>query len=150
VKPVSSSLAIFTLPSDRLPHFQIDLPASNYWCADGVGGHAVAPNRRGERSTMEGAGQRRGDARMKAAIYGSYGPRTLSLCPRCHAKVERTQMVLSEMNPILLELWREKHPQGLEQFALDFEERNESSPYPNLLICLDEVSPNERTSFVGR
>jgi hypothetical protein len=30
-------------------------------------------------------------------------------------------MVLSEMNPILLELWREKHPQGLEQFALDFE-----------------------------
>ena len=68
---------------------------------------------------MEGAGQRRGDARMKAAIYGSYGPRTLSLCPRCHAKVERTQMVLSEMNPILLELWREKHPQGLEQFALE-------------------------------
>jgi hypothetical protein len=45
-------------------------------------------------------------------------------------------MVLSEMNPILLELWREKHPQGLEQFALDFEERNERSPYPNLLICL--------------
>jgi hypothetical protein len=27
-------------------------------------------------------------------------------------------MVLSEMNPLLLELWREKHPQGLEQFAL--------------------------------
>jgi hypothetical protein len=45
-------------------------------------------------------------------------------------------MVLSEMSPILLELWREKHPQGLEQFALDFEERNERSPYPNLLICL--------------
>jgi len=32
------------------------------------------------------------------------------------------------MNPILLELWREKHPQGLEQFALDFEKRNESCP----------------------
>jgi hypothetical protein len=29
-------------------------------------------------------------------------------------------MVLSEMNPLVLELWREKHPQGLEQFALDF------------------------------
>jgi hypothetical protein len=42
----------------------------------------------------------------------------ISLCPKCRAKVERTQMVLSEMNPLLLELWREKHPQGLEQFVL--------------------------------
>jgi hypothetical protein len=32
-------------------------------------------------------------------------------------------MVLSEMNPLLLELWREKHPQGQEQFALGFEKR---------------------------
>jgi len=60
----------------------------------------------------------------------------ISLCPRCHAKVERTQMVLSEMDPVLLELWREKHPQGLEQFALDFEKCNESCPYTNLLKCL--------------
>ena len=45
-------------------------------------------------------------------------------------------MVLSEKSPLLLELWREKHPQGLEQFALDFEKCNESSPYPSLLICL--------------
>jgi hypothetical protein len=58
---------------------------------------------------------------------------------RCHAKVERTQMVLSEKSPLLLELWREKHPQGLEQFALDFEKCNESSPYPSLLICLGYV-----------
>jgi hypothetical protein len=36
-------------------------------------------------------------------------------------------MVLSEMNPILLELWWEKHPQGLEQFALDFEKRSRRS-----------------------
>jgi hypothetical protein len=35
-------------------------------------------------------------------------------------------MVLSEMNPILLELWREKHPQGLEQFVLNFETCTES------------------------
>jgi hypothetical protein len=48
-------------------------------------------------------------------------------------------MVLSEMNPILLELWREKHPQGLEQFALNFEQCNESCPYPNLLICLGDA-----------
>jgi hypothetical protein len=26
----------------------------------------------------------------------------ISLCPGCHAKVERTKMVLSEMNPLLL------------------------------------------------
>src|SRR5271154_5106630 len=47
----------------------------------------------------------------------------ISLCPTCHAKVERTQMVLSEMNPLPRELWREKHPQGQEQFALEFEKR---------------------------
>jgi hypothetical protein len=45
-------------------------------------------------------------------------------------------MVLSEMNPVLLELWREKHPQGLEQFSLDFETSDEGSRYPDLLICL--------------
>jgi hypothetical protein len=27
------------------------------------------------------------------------------------------------MNPFLLELWREKHPEGQEQFALEFEKR---------------------------
>jgi hypothetical protein len=47
----------------------------------------------------------------------------ISLCPKCHAKVERTQVVLSEMKPLLLELWREKHPGGQEQTALDFERR---------------------------
>jgi hypothetical protein len=31
-----------------------------------------------------------------------------------------------KMNPVLLELWREKHPQGLEQFALNFEKCIES------------------------
>jgi hypothetical protein len=45
----------------------------------------------------------------------------ISLCPKCHAKAKRTQMVLSEMNPLLLELWREKHRQGQEQFPLEFE-----------------------------
>jgi 5-methylcytosine-specific restriction endonuclease McrA len=61
----------------------------------------------------------------------------ISLCPKCHAKVERTQMVLSEMNPLLLELWREKHPQGLEQFALDFGKYTESCPCPRLPIYLN-------------
>ena len=31
----------------------------------------------------------------------------ISLCPGCHAKVGRTKVVLSQMPPLLLELWRE-------------------------------------------
>ena len=45
----------------------------------------------------------------------------ISLCPGCHAKVERTKMVLVEMNPLLLELWREQHPDGQEQVMLGFD-----------------------------
>ena len=45
----------------------------------------------------------------------------ISLCPGCHAKVERTKVVLSEMTPLLLELWREKHPDGQEQLFLAFQ-----------------------------
>jgi hypothetical protein len=48
----------------------------------------------------------------------------ISLCPGCHAKVERTKMVLSEMNPLLLMLWRERHPKAQEQVMLDFALRN--------------------------
>jgi hypothetical protein len=42
----------------------------------------------------------------------------ITLCTRCHAIVERTQMVLGEMTPLLLILWREKHPDGKEQLYL--------------------------------
>jgi len=42
----------------------------------------------------------------------------ITLCTRCHAIVERTQIVLSEMTPLLLVLWREKHPEGKEQLHL--------------------------------
>ena len=45
----------------------------------------------------------------------------ISLCPGCHAKVGRTKVVLSQMPPLLLELWREQHPLAHEQTALDFE-----------------------------
>jgi 5-methylcytosine-specific restriction endonuclease McrA len=48
----------------------------------------------------------------------------ISLCPGCHAKVHRTKAVLSEMVPLLLELWREQHPDGHEQTQLDFRERS--------------------------
>ena len=44
----------------------------------------------------------------------------ISLCPGCHAKVSRTRVVLSEMPPLLLELWREQHPHGHEQTTIDF------------------------------
>lgn len=44
----------------------------------------------------------------------------ISLCPGCHAKVHRTKAVRSFMPPLLLELWREQHPHGHEQTALDF------------------------------
>lgn len=47
----------------------------------------------------------------------------ISLCPKCHAKVERTQVVRSAMNPLLLELWREKHPDGREQLWMDYDQR---------------------------
>lgn len=44
----------------------------------------------------------------------------ISLCPACHARVHRTRAVLSAMPPLLLELWREQHPEGHEQTTLDF------------------------------
>jgi hypothetical protein len=44
----------------------------------------------------------------------------ISLCPGCHAKVHRTKAVLSQMEPLLLELWREQHPDGHEQTSLDY------------------------------
>ena len=44
----------------------------------------------------------------------------ISLCPGCHARVHRTKAVLVTMPALLLELWREQHPKGHEQTALDF------------------------------
>ena len=42
----------------------------------------------------------------------------ITLCTGCHAIVERTQIVLVEMTPLLLVLWHEKHPEGKEQLFL--------------------------------
>lgn len=44
----------------------------------------------------------------------------ISLCPACHARVHRTRAVVRLMPPLLLELWREAHPKGHEQTALQF------------------------------
>lgn len=49
----------------------------------------------------------------------------IALCPGCHAKVHRTKAVLAQMPPLLLTLWREQHPKGLEQTALNFAVRKQ-------------------------
>ena len=49
----------------------------------------------------------------------------ISLCPGCHAKVHRTKAVLSQMEPLLLELWREQHPYGHEQTSFDYTARRQ-------------------------
>lgn len=51
-------------------------------------------------------------------------PLMIALCPGCHAKVHRTRAVLSQMPPLLLKLWREQHPRGHEQTALNFTVRH--------------------------
>jgi 5-methylcytosine-specific restriction endonuclease McrA len=44
----------------------------------------------------------------------------ISLCPAGHAKIHRTRVLMRLMPPLLLQLWREVHPEGHEQTALDF------------------------------
>jgi hypothetical protein len=47
----------------------------------------------------------------------------IALCAGCHAKVYRTKVVLTAVPPLLLELWREQHPEGHEQMYIDFNVR---------------------------
>lgn len=44
----------------------------------------------------------------------------ISLCPGCHAKVSRTRVMRRDVQPLLLELWLEQHPNGHIQTMLDF------------------------------
>ena len=44
----------------------------------------------------------------------------LALCPACHAKVTRTLYVQDDWPELLRVLWREQHPAGHEQTALNF------------------------------
>jgi hypothetical protein len=64
----------------------------------------------------------------------------ISLCPGCHAKVGRTKVVLSRMPPLLLELWREQHPLGHEQTALDFKA---NFPAAKSVPLFRETAPQE-------
>jgi hypothetical protein len=47
----------------------------------------------------------------------------ISLCPACHARVHRLAAVLRPLPALLLTLWREQHPRGVEQLLLDFRPR---------------------------
>jgi hypothetical protein len=69
----------------------------------------------------------------------------ISLCPGCHAKVERTKMVLLEMNPLLLMLWREQHPEGQEQIMLGFDGRE--SAIESVRFSQDENEVADGGSF---
>ncbi len=46
--------------------------------------------------------------------------RMIALCPRHHGIVEQREVALGEMPPLLLELWRERHPGAPEQGRLNF------------------------------
>ncbi len=64
----------------------------------------------------------------------------LSLCPACHAKIHRTKAVLSVMPPLLLQLWREQHPDGHEQVQLDFPSKKPSVMPVRLFTRKENVS----------
>jgi hypothetical protein len=52
----------------------------------------------------------------------------------------RTKVVLSQMPPLLLELWREQHPLGHEQTALDFKA---TFPAAKSAPLFREIAPRE-------
>ncbi|HTF70056.1 MAG TPA: hypothetical protein VK638_46000, partial [Edaphobacter sp.] len=45
----------------------------------------------------------------------------ITLCPACHATVERLQRLDRYLPPLLLALWREQHPDAGEQLALEMD-----------------------------
>ena len=47
----------------------------------------------------------------------------ITLCLACPAKVTRTRHLQREWPPLLRILWREQHPKGHEQTALDLSEK---------------------------
>jgi hypothetical protein len=50
----------------------------------------------------------------------------IALCPACHAKMHRLGVVRRPLPLLLLALWREQHPGGVEQLVLDLTPRTES------------------------
>lgn len=74
----------------------------------------------------------------------------LSLCPACHAKIHRTKAVLAAMPPLLLELWREQHPQGHEQRQLDFSVRTKAARTVPLFPVVGEHDQKTPTKMVKK
>lgn len=64
----------------------------------------------------------------------------ITLCAAHHAKVGRLQVADKRMSPLLLELWREQHPQGHEQVALDFTEHPHRAEAVPLFYDTEEES----------
>ena len=65
----------------------------------------------------------------------------ISLCPGCHAKVHRTKAVFTQMPPLLLELWREQHPNGHEQTLLNFAQLPSALASVTLFPLKEETQP---------
>jgi hypothetical protein len=75
--------------------------------------------------------------RMPVAVHhrkpGNSDPaKMLTLCLPCHAKVTRTLFVQDDWPEFLRVLWREQHPAGHEQVALNFSVR--SAPATNVML----------------
>ena len=63
----------------------------------------------------------------------------ITLCAAHHAQVERLQVAAKPTPQLLLVLWREQHPQGLEQTMLQFDTRS-SCPEPVALFTGEDVT----------
>jgi hypothetical protein len=63
----------------------------------------------------------------------------LTLCLPCHAKVTRTLYVQADWPEFLRVLWREQHPEGHEQRAIDF--ATTAPPAKNVLLFKDIDHP---------
>ncbi len=74
-------------------------------------------------------------------------PLMISLCPACHARIHRTRVVLSEMPPLLLDLWREQHPKGHEQTRLNF--RVPEPPARAVPLPYEEDAPEMEPEAAG-
>ena len=72
----------------------------------------------------------------------------LSLCPGCHAKVQvhRTKAILSAMPTLLLELWREQHPEGQEQRHLNFSIKEPAAELVSLFEEAEVAEPKRQSS----
>ena len=89
------------------------------------GGHREEVLKRDDfRCRVPGCGTTKRGKRSVAVHHrepGNSDPtKMLTLCLPCHAKVTRTLCVQDDWPQFLRVLWREQHPEGHEQSALDF------------------------------